>query len=621
MPIEAFNPYSFPQFFYCTIGSIMSNPSQTRDGDCVVDPQPLVAELTKVLPKDRKFTAYHLSTPPVATEPLCHPPAHKPTSDSKTFVDTGIKSKNRRARNPLKTYCEKHFLAISIGAGKDDEPSDKQVLVLGLEIYIYSTSFSTTIFVAKADSTGYLNFLNLPKGTPSPIREITSCFLAFLVAKRRRPTKQLVVNLFARSQSQYLFPGSIKNDGKHVLDDRGLVKWWCRVFNSLLEGDEHSDARKLWDGIHGYLTIPGLDNYESRAFLPRTSTAATNWTLGHPLEKISPYTNNPNTFGRNIYPRSLIPTYPDDPKARFVQELEESTPDKAKLISGWRTPKTLDQFWEMMAFRQECSSGRMTGFMWIVFEPQSLKRPDSPKASSDTGIPITNTSFLASTDSAAPPTTPQHGQQDATGINSPVSPSEQPRRKRTKARWKRKAKKRLTGPIIPREPRVKTHAKDFPKLTETAHYFWPEDGRGQVVLSDNEYKRAIELLLHLEFGTLEQAIASTARWAKEVNMGKPWTLGIVGERVSATPATSSSTSEVNNLSGMIKRKRGSDGASVATSSVNTLGGGLVRKKAKLDENVAETPAADTDQNQPAVESQPQVNVLGAGLIRRKSRAA
>ncbi|OTA67211.1 hypothetical protein K449DRAFT_324913 [Hypoxylon sp. EC38] len=538
----------------------MSGQSQARDNDRVaVNPHPLVAELAKVLPKDRRFVAYHLSTPPITTEPLCHPPA-----------------------KPLKTYCEKHFLAISIDAGKEEAHSHKQVLVLALEIYIYTTSFSTIIFVSKADSTGYLNLLDLPKGSPSPIREVTACFLAFLVANRRRPAKQLVVNLFARSQSQYLFPGSVKNNGKHILDDRGLVKWWCKVLNSLLEGDEYSDVRKPWDGIHGYLIVPGLDNYETRAFLPRTGTAASNWTLGHPLEKISPYTKDPSTYGHIIHPRSLIPTYPDDPKARFIEELEESTPEKVKLLSGWRAPKTLDQFWEMMSFRQECSSGRLTGFIWVVFEPRVTSQPDSSV-----------TSFA------------------------------------TRLR-KRKTKKVLKGLIITRKPQIKTHqGPQFPKVTETPYYFWPENGRGNVVLSDNAYKRAVELLLHLEFGTLEQAIASTARWTKDVNMGENWTLEIVGTRETTTPTTSSSDTSgaINNLSGMVRRKRGSDDQSTnvtdsSTGVVNMLDGGLVRKKAKLDtSNTADTSAQGLDQGHPAAEPETKVNVLGAGLIKKKPKAS
>ncbi|KAI1101944.1 histone acetylation protein-domain-containing protein [Jackrogersella minutella] len=595
----------------------MSISSQARDDDRIVHPHPLVTELAKVLPKDRKFMTYHISTPPFVTEPLCLPPAYNSTSDLPTTSNSATQIKDRRPSKPLKTYCEKHFLAISIDAKKDDTQSNGQVLVLGLEIYLYTTSFSTIIFVSKADSTGYLNLLDLPKGAPSPIREVTACFLSFLVSTRRRPTKQLVVNLFARSQSQYLFPGSIKNEGKHVLDDRGLVKWWCRVLNSLLEDGEYADMRKPWDGIHGYLTIPGLDNYESRAFLPRTGTAATNWTLGHPLEKMSPYTKDPNTFGRNIYPRSLIPTFPDDPKARYIEELEESTPEKAKLRGGWKSPKTLDQFWEMMAFRQECSSGRMTGFIWVVFEPRATTKPSLSGTSSAAVIPTPTSSFDNPTDETALPTMPLRSQVDETSItSSATSSSKFTGWKKTKSSRKSKGKKKkkvLTGPIISREPHIKTHQSYFPKLTETSHYFWPEDGRGQVVLNDNSYKKAIELLLHLEFGTLKQAIASTARWTNEVNIGESWTLEVIGERAIITPTASSGANvAVNNLSGMIRRKRGPDDHPNTTA--NTLDGGLVRKKAKLDSDGA-------TQNHPVVESEAKVNVLGTGLIRKKSIAS
>ncbi|KAI2641460.1 histone acetylation protein-domain-containing protein [Hypomontagnella submonticulosa] len=595
----------------------MSSPSEARNGGHVVNPHPLVAELAKVLPKDHKFTAFHLSTPPTTTEPLCHPPAYKPASEPKVSGDVATKSKDRRPSKPLKTYCEKHFLAISINVGKQgtQNDSDRQVLVLALEIYIYTTSFSTIIFVSKADSTGYLTLLGLPEGSPSPIREATACFLAFLVANRRRPTKQLVVNLFARAQSQYLFPGSVKNSSKHVLDDRGLVKWWCRVLNSLLEGANYVDMRKPWDDIHGYLLVPGLDNYETRAFLPRTSLATTNWTLGHPLEKISPYTKNPGTFGGDIHARCLIPMYPDDPKARFVEELEESTPEKAKLATGWKSPKTLDQFWEMMAFRQECSSGRLTGFIWVVFEPQDSSKSVSSGTTSAAVVPNPNASISA-------PTNTKPDDLDPSLETPVVSRSKATTPKSKRFRRKRKGKKALTGPIIPRKPQIKTHQQaKFPQEVNTPYYYWPENGRGQVVLSDSSYKRAIELLLHLEFGNLEQAMTSTARWTKEVNMGENWALEIVGERAATTTVVPSSNGGVvNNLSGMVRRKRGSDdqpqdGSILSTSPVNTLGGGLVRKKAKLD---TETPA---DESHPAANPDPKVNVLGAGLVRRKSKAS
>src|SRR6266487_4672259 len=36
----------------------------------------------------------------------------------------------------------------------------------------------------------------------------------------------------AWAQGQYLFPGSVENSRKHILNDRGLVKWWCRALNA-----------------------------------------------------------------------------------------------------------------------------------------------------------------------------------------------------------------------------------------------------------------------------------------------------------------------------------------------------------------------------------------------------
>ncbi|RYP46855.1 hypothetical protein DL768_006994 [Monosporascus sp. mg162] len=570
----------------------MASPRQPRDRERVTGANVLlVEELSKVLPKDTKFEAYHLSTPPTVTDALCYPPAQPKSSETE--------SREPRPTKPLKTYCEKHFLALSIDAAKHEPVAHGRVLVLGLEVYIYTTSFSTIIFVSKADSTGYLNLLNLPKGTPSPIREVTAAFISFLITTRRRSTKQLVVNLFARSQSQYLFPGSVKNGGKHILDDRGLVKWWCRVLNSLLEGSNgtFNKARRGWNRIHGYLIVPGLDDYEMRFFLPRSNTTATNWTLGHPLERISPYSVDHFTYGQKIPPRCLIPTYPDDPKARFVEELEESTPMRVKLASGWRTPKTLDQFWEMMAFRQECSSGRLTGFIWVVFDPSPPARP--------TARPSAATVLTPSASSSVPngPTTPPASQEDHPAL---ATPSSTPSKRATQAS-RTSTKKTLKGRIVPRQPQIKTHNRiKFPERIETPHYFWPETGRGQVVLDDSGYNRAVELLLHLEFAKLDSAIASTARWINEVNVGTEWDLKIVGTGEPTAEPTSqdgrggsgSGTGGINNLSGMVRKKRpaedsaADDDRSRAAPAVNTLGAGLVRKKAKLtttDEDSAPAP--------------------------------
>ncbi|KAI1745925.1 hypothetical protein F4680DRAFT_3952 [Xylaria scruposa] len=575
---------------------------------------PLVKALAQALPKDFRCTAWHLSTTPAITEALCHPPA---LSLSATTATTAT-----RPSKPFKTYCEKHFLAVSV----TDPTKGKDILALALEVYIYTTTFSTTLFVAKADSTGYLHLQPAPRGF-SPIRAVAVAFLHFLVEHRARRRKQLVVNLFARAQSQYIFPGSVENDKKHILDDRGLIRWWCRVLDPLLHVVRQDDREaRNWSRVHGYLVIPGLDEYETRAFVPRTDNATRNWSLGHPLELISPYTRGAAAH-ENVPPRCLIPTYPDDPKARFVDELEEATSDKTKLLGGWKTPRTLDQFWEMMAFRQECSSGRMTGFIWLVFEPPAASTSLSNSHADAPSPSLTKVSDSVSAAAAAATASSSSSSNIPNRENIPSMPHDcllekvaPPGTPAPLPRRKRRAKKILKGRIVPRQPRVKTHRVKYPDQVETPYYYWPEAGRGRVVLDENGYKRAVELLLHLEFKSPEHAVASTSRWTSEVNMGENWASPVVGQKAMPDPPTPGAPpGAVNNMSGSIQRKRQSDDASrpeeTASTTTNVLGSSLLRKKVKVDtEGGSARVQAATETG-----SEPNVNVLGSVSVRKKPK--
>ncbi|KAL8664893.1 MAG: hypothetical protein Q9168_007821, partial [Polycauliona sp. 1 TL-2023] len=155
------------------------------------------SKLAASLPIHQRFVIHHLSTPPSPSPALYSaPPGHVPEY----------------------TTCESHFLSLTI------RHNGRQIQLFAIEVLIYTTQDLITLFVSKADSTGYLHLLKLPKGTASPLRTISSTFIAHLVENRQRKDRQLVVSLFARSQDQYLFPGSIENPGKHLLDDRGLIK-------------------------------------------------------------------------------------------------------------------------------------------------------------------------------------------------------------------------------------------------------------------------------------------------------------------------------------------------------------------------------------------------------------
>lgn len=565
----------------------------------------LLDKLSAALPKGYRFGVYHLSTPPTKTDALYSAPPEERED---------------------KTYCERHFLAISIDVPSSTAEADKQaaknsdaskpVLILALEVFVYTTAYSSTFFVAKADSTGYLKLLNLPKGTPSPIKEISSVFVSYLVEQRSRKGIQSVVSLFARAQDQYLFPGSVEYAGKHVLDDRGLVKWWCRVLDPLLEKPPVGKCAP-WGSVKGYLVIPGLDSYETKAFLPKNPKSAANWVMGHALEKISHYINEYDW----VPARCLIPRFPDDPKSRFRDELDEETgkSKQLKTTGQWKSVKSLDTFWEMMAYRQECSSGRLTGFIWVVFDTQAEQaRPDS----ASTALPTPNPSF----DVSNPPVTPTKPK-----AARPATPMSTPRKlfpqaqsatpSRTKSekpeRKKKKKKTKLTGVIKPRQPRIKTQQRNYllDKPISTAYYYWPAEGRGRKIVDENDYKRVNELLLRLDFSKLDIATSSTRRWISEVGMGDSWGLEVLGKRDTLVSSSSeSSAGAVNNLAGLIKRKRTEE--TVANESdepankVNVLSTGLIRRKAK------EEPAAVIVAAEAKGGELPKTNVLGAGLIRK-----
>lgn len=557
----------------------MATPGNSGSKESIVSPV-LIQRLASILPKDISFKIYHLSTPPTKTSSLYSA------------------APNTR---PDRTYCESHFLTISIRTpSKQDSSELVEVLAFAIEILIYSTAYDTTFFVSKADSTGYLHLLNLPKGTPSPIRDISATFLQHLVEQHQREGIRSVVSLFARAQDQYLFPGSIEYSGKHVLDDRGLVRWWCNVLDPLIEQTETSTiSRKQWDSVKGFLIVPGQDSYETRSYLParaKLQIPGGSWTIGHPLRQISRHVED-------VPPRCLVPHYPDDPKARFLDELDdEISRGKDDTNGQWKSVKTIDQFWEMMAYRQECSAGRLVGFIWVVFTPPV--RPDhqeyGPNSSQSTTLAGDsqghNSSFLSAPDTITTVSTPStsfnssvQSQQSSTKSNDILS-STRESTKSFKSSIQRK-KKRLSGAIIPRQPRIKTENKNYllERPESTAYYSWTPEGRGQVIVDETDYHRINELLLRLDFADLELASSSSKRWINEVRSGSGSMSDSWGQFVTGTKAVEIANKTV--------------GAGVATLNV-----GLVRKKRK-----------SLEESTPTMTSAPDVNVLAAGMIRKKAK--
>ncbi|KAH6638949.1 histone acetylation protein-domain-containing protein [Boeremia exigua] len=542
--------------------------------------RPLRDLLADQLPKDVPFAFYHYSTPPTKSPALFSAPPH-------------LKAE--------RTSCESHFLAATITPAPDDAaaPLPEELLILAIEVLVYTTRRLTTIFVSKADSTGYLAELQLPRAGGSPLKAICGTFVAWLARERQREGKKLVISLFARAQDQYLFPASIDNKNKHVLDDRGLVKWWCNVLDPIVSSYPAESRKSFHDRLrdsetaatttaptaHGYLLIPGYDSHATLRCVPRTPDSPPRWSAAHPLLALAPHPAAP--------PRCLVPHFPDDPKARFLDELDEELPGgdaggtPSRSTGAWRSVKTLEQFWELMAFRQECSSGRIVGFVWVVITPGAdiSGLEEQEQLETEGGMQLD-----ASQSTQPSQISPSQGSLDSRP--SPRKPKK--RTHRTKSRPR-------TGPIPLLLPRIKT-ANPPPSTHHAAAK--PPPNRDTLLFTPSHYRRATDVLLHSSFATRGAAARSTAAFKREVGVlggGGRWGWVVVGRRDTRGEGGAGER-EVTVLSGRVEKR---DGETV-------LGDALVRKKVKTEHAAGEGKGKGTGEGKG-------VQVLGAGLVRRKPK--
>ncbi len=539
----------------------------------------LEERLTKSLPEGCRFNIHHLSTPPTACPAIYAAPPNE---------------------EPEETYCESHFLSVSI----DSDGSHLQVFAI--EVLIYTTEYLTTLFVSKADSTGYLHLLKLPQGTPSPLKILSTTFLQYLIEDRERAYRRLVLSLFARAQNQYLFPGSIENNHKHVLDDRGLIKWWCKVLDPIL-GKHRNDSNAgeeelksvIRDGLdfksNGFLRVPGCDIYETQSFLPRNEWGRIaeqhRWLTTDPLRELGRSPGLPE--------RCLIPRFPDDPKARFVETLDDEIPDeysqpslsqtpaspsKKQNNGRWRSVKSLEQFWEMMQFRQECSSGRLVGFLWATFQP-ATKSGEKKTINGGCLQDLSQTALPTPLDSQHAECSPLPPQSPLRSSLPPEFPPSTPQ-------------KPISFEQMPTPTPVKrkqaTAMRDIPE--ETKYYYWPKTSRGDVILRQKDYQRAGSLLLRLDYADQKVATDSTGKWISDVaeRAGlKTW-----GRQVAGNKTTSAKRDPITDAKPAM------------------LHVGLIRKKKRPAE----------DMNGGALEAEPEskepgINTLSAGLLRKKVKVA
>ena len=541
--------------------------------------------LGDALPLDVQLCFYHVSTTPTPSTALFSTPLNQ-------VEET--------------TFCESHFLAASLPA---KGVADKELLVFAIESLLFTSENLTTIFVSKADSTGFLHLLDTPPGSNSIIKTICTTFLSCLV-KQRLHGPRILLSLFARSQNQYLFPGSVEYPGKHVLDDRQLIKWWCRTLDPVLQEYAPSTATGSLNGSsdassEAFIIVPGCDKFDTRAFFPASTKPEllSRWSNSYPRGLIVPDDSAP--------PRYLIPRLPDDPKARFLDDLDsEISASDTPNIRDWRSVKSLDQFWEMMSYRQECAAGRLVGFIWLVFTPR--ERVDIGCSLQKTKqLPTPNQSQLDSLDPVLPSL--PVGDDILEPIRSASPPPSSPLLATTDVPAELPIQRQDKPPQLVSQQQQTSRPNPINQEPSDLFYDgarkmpvrWPSASRGHLILSENSYQHLMTHLLQTDFSNQELAAQSTSSWVDEASkLGgtSNWARTVTGQkRVNSAPLTRSNGAEtetnVNVLTHMRKKRKankgngdaggGSNMVAAAASDesgpmmkVATLSKDLIRKKRK-----------------------------------------
>jgi regulator of Ty1 transposition protein 109 len=508
--------------------------------------------LAQRVPSNVPLRAYHISTPPTPSPAI-------------------FSAAPGQADDP--THCEHHFLAIAVPA--DD--THAEILTFAIEILIFTTPNLTTVFVSKADSAGFNSLIKIAANQQSITRTVVETFIDFLI-EPRLGTSRLVLSLFARSQDQYLFPGSIENAEKHVLDDRQLIKWWGKVLHTVAQR-YHSSTSTV--AIDAHLIVPGLDPAETKAFFPRRSEddQSIKWTNDYPVRSLVPDDNAP--------PRCLIPRLPDDPKARFLNDLDNEYIGEH---GEWRNVKTLADFWEFMSYRQECSAARLVGFIWIAFHPKS----EAGVNSLEEAAPVSSDARVLLTPQNSQHQPQEQGMQSAAPADSgqcAIDPLISPPRSIAEGPETSLDPVPATHSIEPIEhstvePRaVKAGAESLETPTTSLAVSWPSSTRGQIVVDADVYQDLMDFLLKLDFTGQDLAAQSSEKWiSKVIETCKHDTFGVdimgsyVGTGAHAAAAVPSSAMQPTILTGVRKKRKPE--LPESSQSINTLTATSIRKKVK-----------------------------------------
>lgn len=318
---------------------------------------------------------------------------------------------------PPRVYLQDILVLCSERAVTGEDPPRVIVSAIEASVYVVPPTKCAVFYVSKVDSTGQ-------GSKPAPTSTLVQALIGYYVDARTRPVQaeNVWVQLFARAQEQYLFPNSKEWSGKKALGDTGLCAWWKRVLTKVVLDLEEKEKEKEKVKVKMYYILPGFSQEEAEHAL-RIATPASASTLGQPRNGVweygHPYSQTdiplpctpPDGDGKVKNLGHFIPSFDDDPKSRFIDEIAyttdgdikspkrkrartntnestrttttESSSEEQKPL-GELCKVTADEFWERMSFRQECVAGAVTGFFSVMVSsvPECLsgESPLAPQA-------------------------------------------------------------------------------------------------------------------------------------------------------------------------------------------------------------------------------------------------
>ena len=120
----------------------------------------------------------------------------------------------------------------------------------------------------------------------------------------------------------------------------------------------------------GKVFIPGVDRYKIKSYYPMAGQVE--W------ECVPPGAKDERWEKEEGLAQDVVPVFPDDPKARFLNDLR---------VDEQLSSTTLKMFWELMEHRQECSSGRLVGFISVFV--QGIEKKEAEE-----GVVVDEKTFL-----------------------------------------------------------------------------------------------------------------------------------------------------------------------------------------------------------------------------------